>query len=123
MFKNNVFLQFVIIAVLSLGFGFLGAFAFNKIHKPSKPMIYSLNLRKVIELEKKNVSAEELKNPSINPKNINIQITKFVKDINSDALKIAGKNGVIIVKQAVIGGSAKDITVKVEQMLTKQGDL
>ncbi len=123
MFKGNVFLQFAVMAGLSLGFGLLGAFAFNKIHKPSKPILYSLNLRKVVALEKHNVSSEELKNPSINPKTINIQISKFVKDINSDALKIAGRNGVIIVQQAVIGGSAKDITGKVEQLLTKQGDL
>lgn len=112
-----------VIIIFSLAFGIGGGYLSQKLVKQSKPMLYSLNLSKIVNMERKNMSGEELKNPSINPKVIKTQISKFVRDVNTDALHIAGKNGVIVVQQAVIGGSAKNITVKVEQMLTKQGDL
>jgi hypothetical protein len=86
-------------------------------------MLYSLNLRKVVGIERHQIASEEIKNPTMNPKTVKTEITKFISDINSDARNIAGKNGVIIVSQAVIGGSNKDITTKVENELIKQGDL
>ena len=116
--------QFGIVVVLALVFGVIGGIVSLKFVQDKKPpMLYSLNLRKVVGIERHQIANEEIKNPTMNPKTVKTEITKFISDINSDARKIAGKNSVIIVSQAVIDGSNKDITTKVENMLIKQGDL
>ena len=116
--------QFGIVVALALVFGVIGGIVSLKFVQDKKPpMLYSLNLRKVVGIERHQIANEEIKNPTMNPKTVKTEITKFISDINSDARNIAGKNGVIIVSQAVIGGSNKDITTKVENELIKQGDL
>ena len=116
--------QFGIVIVLALVFGVIGGIVSSKFVQDKKPpMLYSLNLRKIVGIERHQIANEEIKNPTMDPKKIKTEISKFIKDINSDAVNIAGKHGVIIVSQAVIGGSNKDITTKVENMLIKQGDL
>ena len=116
--------QFAAVIVLSLVFGIIGGIVSLKFEQPKKPpMLYSLNLRKIVGMERHQIANQEIQNPTMNPKTIKTEITKFISDINSDARIIAGKNGVIIVSQAVISGSNKDITTKVENELIKQGDL
>jgi hypothetical protein len=116
--------QFAIIIVLSLVFGIIGGMVSLKFEQSKKPpMLYSLNLRKIVGIERHQIANQEIKNPTMSAKTIKTEITKFISDINSDAHIIAGKNSVIIVSQAVIGGSNKDITTKVENELIKQGDL
>ena len=117
-------IQFASVIVLALVFGVIGGIVSLKFAQNKKPpMLYSFNLRKVVGIERHQIASEEIKNPTMNPKTVKTEITKFVNDINSDARNIAGKNGVIIVSQAVIGGSNRDITTKVENELIKQGDL
>ena len=116
--------QFAVVIVLSLVFGVIGGIVSLKFERSKKPpMLYSLNLRKIVGMERHQIANQEIKNPTMNPKTVKTEITKFISDINSDARNVVGKNGVIIVSQAVISGSNKDITTKVENELIKQGDL
>ena len=83
--------------------------------------IYALNLKKLTDLKRQEIHREILRHPtSTTPKMIKAQITDFVKDINSDT-KSYEINGVIIVKQAIIGGKGyEDITGKIEKKLKEQ---
>ena len=83
--------------------------------------IYALNLKKLTDLKRQEIHREILRHPtSTTPKEIKAQITGFVKDINSDT-KSYETNGVIIVKQAIIGGKGyENITGKIEQKLKEQ---
>ena len=83
--------------------------------------IYALNLKKLTDLKRQEIHKEILRHPtSTTPKMIKEQITDFVKDIDLDT-KVYESNGVIIVKQAVIGGKGyEDITGKIESMLKEQ---
>ena len=83
--------------------------------------IYALNLKKLTDLKRQEIHREILRHPtSTTPKEIKAQITGFVKDINSDT-KSYETNGVIIVKQAIIGGKGyEDITGKIEKKLKEQ---
>ncbi len=83
--------------------------------------IYALNLKKLTDLKRQAIHKEILRHPtSITPKMIKEQITDFVKDIDLDT-KVYESKGVIIVKQAVIGGNGyEDITKKIESRLKKQ---
>ena len=83
--------------------------------------IYALNLKKLTDLKRQEIHREILRHPtSTTPKMIKAQITGFVKDINSDT-KSYEINGVIIVKQAIIGGKGyEDITGKIEKKLKEQ---
>ena len=86
--------------------------------------IYVLNLKKLTDLKRQELHQEIFKHPSkINPQAIKAQITSYVKDVNLDADKYES-SGVIIVKQAIIGGKGyQDITGKIEQKLKAQGVL
>lgn len=86
--------------------------------------IYVLNLKKLTDLKRQELHQEIFKHPSkINPQAIKAQITSYVKDVNLDAKKYES-NGVIIVKQAIIGGKGyQDITGKIEKRLKAQGVL
>ena len=83
--------------------------------------IYALNLKKLTDLKRQEIHREILRHPSsITPKMIKEQIMGFVKDINSDTESYES-NGVIIVKQAIIGGKGyEDITGKIENRLKEQ---
>ena len=83
--------------------------------------IYALNLKKLTDLKRQEIHREILRHPSsITPKMIKEQIMGFVKDINSDTESYE-INGVIIVKQAIIGGKGyEDITGKIENRLKEQ---
>ena len=83
--------------------------------------IYALNLKKLTDLKRQEIHKEILRHPtSTTPKMIKEQITDFVKDIDLDT-KVYESDGVIIVKQAVIGGKGyEDITGKIESRLKKQ---
>ena len=83
--------------------------------------IYALNLKKLTDLKRQEIHKEILRHPtSTTPKMIKEQITDFVKDIDLDT-KVYESKGVIIVKQAVIGGNGyEDITKKIESRLKKQ---
>ena len=83
--------------------------------------IYALNLKKLTDLKRQEIHKEILRHPtSTTPKMIKEQITGFVKDIDLDT-KVYESNGVIIVKQAVIGGKGyEDITGKIESRLKEQ---
>ena len=89
----------------------------------NKSRIYVLNLKSIIDLKRKEMSGEALKHPLRNtPAVTQKEITVFIGDINTDAKKY--KNGVIIAKQVVIGGSGyKDITDSLKKKLEKQGVL
>lgn len=121
--KSKIILIGLLIIALSIISGIAGSYIFNKFHSHSRLTVYSINLNKIVNNEKKKIASDEISNPNINPKIIQSRITKFVKYINKDAAKIAGNNGVIIVKQAIAGGNYKDITVLVEQKLKQQGVL
>ncbi|MHB1696628.1 MAG: hypothetical protein ACYCSQ_00755 [bacterium] len=85
--------------------------------------IYALNLKKLTELKREEIHKEILRHPNrTTPNVIKAQITSFVKDMNADSKKY--DSGVIIVKQAIIGGNGYvDITGKIETTLKKQGVL
>lgn len=86
--------------------------------------IYVLNLKKLTDLKRLELHQEIFKHPSkINPQAIKAQITSYVEAVNLDAKKYES-NGVIIVKQAIIGGKGyEDITGKIEKRLKTQGVL
>ena len=86
--------------------------------------VYAFNLKKLTDLKRNEIRQEIFKHPSkINPQAIKSQITAYVKDVNLDTKKYES-NGIIIVKQAVIGGNGyEDITGKIEKRLKAQGAL
>ena len=83
--------------------------------------IYALNLKKLTDLKRQEIHKEILRHPNTTtPQVIKKQITGFVQDINSDTKTYESK-GVIIVKQAIIGGQGyEDITGKIENKLKEQ---
>lgn len=86
--------------------------------------VYAFNLKKLTDLKRNEIRQEIFKHPSsINQSAIKSQITAYVKDVNLDT-KEYETNGIIIVKQAIIGGNGyQDITGKVEKRLKAQGVL
>ncbi len=82
--------------------------------------IYVLNLRRIVDLKRKEMNNEALKHPLKNtPAITQKEITVFIRDINADAKKY--DNGIIIAKQIVIGGKRyKNITDALIKKLKEQ---
>ena len=110
-------ISFIAILVLTLFVNIV----YIKDMKAGGTKIYALNLKKLTDLKRQEIHKEILRHPtSTTPKEIKEQITNFVKDINADT-KSYESNGIIIVKQAVIGGKKyENITGKIEKKLKKQ---
>ena len=109
-------ISFCLILVLTL---LANSVYINHIGASSK--IYALNLKKLTDLKRQEIHKEILRHPNTTtPQVIKKQITGFVQDINSDT-KAYELKGVIIVKQAIIGGHGyEDITGKIENKLKGQ---
>jgi len=112
-------ISFLLILVLTL---FVNSVYIN--HRGGGAKIYALNIRKLTGLKRTEIHKEILRHPNTTtPKVIKSQINSFVKYINADSKKYE-QNGVIIVKQAIIGGKGyENITGKIEESLKKQGVL
>ncbi|MHB8282601.1 MAG: hypothetical protein ACYDDE_07335 [bacterium] len=111
-------ISFLLIIVLTV----IANYVFIKYNtNNSQTKIYSLNLKKLTNLKRTEIHREILQHPTkTTPEMIKSQITNFVKDVNNDTKKYE-TNGVIIVKQAIIGGKGyEDITGKIEENLKEQ---